>query len=50
MVDDADSSLTAAGVTFLVFAHTARSALAAAGWAAFTAAYNDDRKQSKNTT
>lgn len=50
MIDAADSSLTAAGVTCLPLAHAARGALAAAGWAAWAAAYYEERNQSVNTT
>lgn len=48
--DAAGSSLTAAGVTSLPFAHTARGAFAAARWATRAAAYNGNRKQSANIT
>lgn len=50
IIDAADSSLAAAGVTRLPFAHTARGALFAARWATRAAAYNEDREQSVNAT
>lgn len=50
IINAAGSSLAAAGVASLPFAHAARGAFAAVGWAATTAAYKKDTDKDLNTS